>query len=260
MHVAPGQQGTNRLSGSDATALRIVAAITMLSVGSARASDFFGPSQASQLQPELQVFQEVIPDRDFRLIYKLLPTFVPSQSYAEMGAGVYAAWLMEPLLTGTITPNLTRRRRLDVRLGAEWYPSLENGSAGASNVFQIEAEATPRLVVPANILATFRGRVDARWQFAAPTSFDCRLRVRPQLEREFALSSTTSLTPFGNAEVIWSTRQDMWDQFRLQVGLQLGVYWFGKGQVIELNGSVVTYLQPNRSHAPVLGVVWQQFL
>ena len=51
----------------------------------------------------------------------------------------------------------------------------------------------------------------------------------------------------------------MWDRFRIQVGLQLGVHWFGAGQVIEVSGSVFTYLQPSRSHAPVLGAVFYQF-
>jgi len=51
----------------------------------------------------------------------------------------------------------------------------------------------------------------------------------------------------------------MWDQFRIQVGLQLGVHWFGAGQLIEVSGSVFTYLQPSRSHAPVLGAAFYQF-
>jgi hypothetical protein len=82
-----------------------------------------------------------------------------------------------------------------------------------------------------------------------------------QLEREFDLSgrTPTSLTPFANAEVIWSSTQDMWSQFRVQAGLQLGVHWFGKGQVLEANASILTYLQPSRSYAPVLGLVWSQY-
>ncbi|MGA8891609.1 MAG: hypothetical protein WB493_08580 [Anaeromyxobacteraceae bacterium] len=88
-----------------------------------------------------------------------------------------------------------------------------------------------------------------------------RLRLRPQLEREFTLSAEagTSLTPFVNAEFIWTTSQDMWSQFRMQAGLQFGAHWFGRGQVIELNGSVITYLQPARSHSPIVGLVWYQY-
>ena len=60
-------------------------------------------------------------------------------------------------------------------------------------------------------------------------------------------------------EFIWSTAQDMWSQFRIQIGVQLGVDWFGAGQVFELNSTLITYLQPSRSYAPVLGLVWYQY-
>jgi hypothetical protein len=223
----------------------------------ATASDFFGPSDGLQIQPELNVFERL--SDDFRLIQRVLPTFIPSQGYSEMGVGAYVGWFVAPLTTRTISPDFARRRRLDVRLGVEWYPSLEEGTAPASNVLLAELEGTPRLVVPGEVLFTVRNRVEARWQLADPTSFAWRFRIRPQLEREFDLSDTVSLTPFANAEWIWSTSLDMWDQFRIQVGLQLGVYWFGAGQVIEVSGSVFTYLQPSRSHAPVLGAVFYQF-
>jgi hypothetical protein len=237
----------------------LAAAVLSLTAGTALPSDFFGPSQGLQLQPELDVFQELTDNRELRLLLKVLPTFIPSQSYSEMGAGLYLALLVSPIIDATITPDLTRRRRLDLRLGLEWYPSLDGGSVGASNILQAEAEGTARLVLPVEILATLRYRVEARWQLAEPTSFVWRLRLRPQLEREFAIGGGLSLTPFGNVEFIWSTKYDMWDQFRMQAGLQLGAYWFGKGQVIELNGSVFTFLQPGRSHSPVLGVVWYQY-
>lgn len=235
----------------------VAAALLAIPCTDATASDFFGPSDGLQIQPELNVFERL--SDDFRLIQRVLPTFIPSQGYSEMGLGAYVGWFVAPLATRTISPDFARRRRLDVRLGVEWYPSLEEGTAQASNVLLVELEGTPRLVIPGEVLFTVRNRVDARWQLADPTSFVWRLRIRPQLEREFDLSDTVSLTSFANAEWIWSTSRDMWDQFRVQVGLQLGVYWFGAGQVIEVSGSVFTYLQPSRSHAPVLGVAYYQF-
>ena len=235
----------------------LAAALLTIPCVDATASDFFGPSDGLQIQPELDVFERL--SDDFRLIQRVLPTFIPSQGYSEMGLGAYVGWLVAPMTTRTISPDFARRRRLDVRLGVEWYPSLAEGTAPASNVILAALEGTPRLVVPGEVLFTVRNRVEARWQLAAPTSFAWRLRIRPQLEREFDLSDTVSLTPFANAEWIWSTSRDMWDQFRIQVGLQLGVHWFGAGQLIEVSGSVFTYLQPSRSHAPVLGAVFYQF-
>jgi hypothetical protein len=174
---------------------------------------------------------------------------------------VYAAWLVAPFTDTLLSPDLAKRRRLDVRAGVSWYPTVAAGTSGWSDLLRLEGEATVRTNVPGDILGTIRGRVEAQWQLDQPTSFVWRLRIRPQLEREFTLSAEarTSLTPFANAEFIWTTSQDMWSQFRMQAGLQLGAHWFGQGQVIELNGSIITYLQPARSYSPVVGLVWYQY-
>jgi hypothetical protein len=239
-------------------AARVVASI-LLAAARADASDFFGPSQALQLWPELDVIQGF--GGSFRVIAKVEPTFIPSESNAVMGVSLHGAWLVAPFMETTITPDLAKRRRLDVRLGVAWYPTTQPGTVGWSDVLQPGAEATVRQSIPWQILATLRTRVEARWQLDPPTSFAWRLRSRLQLEREFGFSdrNQTSLIPFVNAEVIWTTFQDMWDQFRMQAGLQLGVHWFGEGQVLEVNGQVITYLQPGRSSAPVVGVVWYQY-
>jgi hypothetical protein len=239
----------------------LVAAATIAWVAGARseASEFFGPSQGLQLQPELEVIRDL--GETFRVVAKVEPTFVPSESYGEMGISLYGDWLVAPFVSDVVSPDLTKRRRLDVRVGLSWYPTTRPGTAGWSDILQLEAEASARTNVPGRILVTWRNRAEARWQLDEPTSFVWRLRTRLQLEREFDLSrdATVALTPFANAELIWSTSQDMWSQFRLQAGLQLAVDWFGKGQVIEVNGSVITYLQPSRSYSPVIGVVWYQY-
>ena len=239
----------------------LVAAAAVAWVAGARseASEFFGPSQGLQLQPEVQIIQSL--GAAFRVVAKVEPTFIPSESNSEMGISLYGDWLVAPFVSAVVSPDLTKRRRLDVRVGLSWYPTTQPGTAGWSDLLQLEAEASTRTNVPGSILATWRNRAEARWQLDLPTSFVWRLRTRLQLEREFDLSrdATVALTPFANAEVIWSTSQDMWSQFRLQAGLQLAVDWFGKGQVIEVNGSVITYLQPSRSHSPVVGVVWYQY-
>ena len=235
-------------------------AILLLLAGSrADASDFFGPSQGLQIQPELDVIRDT--EAGFRLIGKFEPTWTPSAANDTMGFSLYAAWLVAPITGSIVTPDIAKRRRLDVRLGISWYPTLAPGSAGWSDLLRLEAEATARTNIPGGILATLRNRIEAQWQLDEPTSFIWRLRARPQLEREFALSpeGDTSLTPFVNVEFVWTTLQDMWAQFRMQAGLQLAVHWFGAGQVIELNGSLVTYLQPSRSYSPVIGVVWYQY-
>jgi hypothetical protein len=48
----------------------------------------------------------------------------------------------------------------------------------------------------------------------------------------------------------------MWNQFRMEAGLQASVHWFGRGQTFEVNYSTVTNLQPSSNWRPVLGVIW----
>jgi hypothetical protein len=237
----------------------LVAAAVVASPAGTRASDFFGPSQALQVQPELDILQSVAPA--FRLILKVDPTWIPSERYASMGLECYAAWLVAPFGGELLSPDIAKRRRLDVRIGAAWYPTTSAGTSDPASFAQLVAESTVRTTIPGDVLTTLRGRVEARWQYEPSAPFQWRLRLRPQLEREFVLDhhGRTSLTPFVNAEFIWTTSQDMWSQFRMQAGLQLGVNWFGAGQLLELNGSVFTYLQPSRSHSPVVGFVWYQY-
>jgi hypothetical protein len=250
-----------RISTSSLAIVPLVAAAAIAWVAGARseASEFFGPSRGLQLQPEIEVVQGL--GEAFRVVAKVEPTFIPSESNSVMGVSLYGDWLVAPFVSAVVSPDLTKRRRLDVRVGLSWYPTTQPGTAGWSDLLQLEAEASARTNVPGRILVAWRNRAEARWQLDQPTSFAWRLRTRLQLEREFDLSrdATVALTPFANAELIWSTSQDMWSQFRIQAGLQLGVDWFGKGQVIEVNGSVITYLQPSRSHSPAVGVVWYQY-
>ena len=105
----------------------IALALLAIPCTDAAASDFFGPSEGLQIQPELNVFERL--NDDFRLIQRVLPTFIPSQGYSELGFGAYIGWSVAPLTTKTISPDLARHRRLDVRLGVEWYPSLVEGTA-----------------------------------------------------------------------------------------------------------------------------------
>jgi hypothetical protein len=237
----------------------VASALALVPFAGTEASDFFGTSAGLQLQPEIDAIYNA--GSSFRIVGKVEPTFTPSAANDVLGFSLYGDWLVAPFTEVMVSPDLAKRRRLDTRVGISWYPTVVAGEAGWTDVLRLEAEATVRTGIPGGILATYRTRVEAQWQLDASSSFTWRFRLRPQLEREFVLSpeAGTSLTPFANVEFIWTTAQDMWAQFRMQVGLQLGVHWFGKGQVIELNGQSVTYLQPERSTSPVIGLVWYQY-
>jgi hypothetical protein len=255
--VARGPRVPGRARPCAGLALALLAGL--LAPGTARADAFFGPSRGLELQPEVDVIGHL--GEGFRLIGKLEPTWIPSTGYGELGFSLYADWLVAPITGSLLSPDLAKRRRLDARAGISWYPAVAAGTESWSDVLQLEGEATMRTNFPGDVLGTLRGRAEARWQLDLPTTFYWRFRVRPQLEREFALSEDQRifLTPYVNCEFMWTTQQDMWAQFRMQVGLQLGLDWFGRGQVIELNGQVITYLQPSRSHAPTIGLIWYQY-
>jgi hypothetical protein len=226
----------------------------------ALSSDVFGNPEDFQIQPELNVFFPL--DAGFRLILKLEPTFVPSESYSEASGNLYLSWLGAPMVRSKITPDLANERMLEFRVGGGYLATLDPGTVGSSTTLAVLAEATPRFFFrPLEILLANRNRFEARWKLDDGTTFSYRLRTRIQLEREFTLSHVygISLIPFANTELVWSSSIAKWYQWRLEGGLQLAVHWFGRGQVIEAKASVITYLQPSRSYAPVLGVAWNQY-
>jgi hypothetical protein len=235
-------------------------AVLLASEAGALSSDVFGNPEAFQVQPELNVFLPL--DRGFRLILKLEPTFVPSESYSEASGNLYLSWLGTPIVRSQVNPDLANERMLEFRLGGGYLATLDPGTVGSSTTLAVLAEATPRYFIqPLEILLTNRNRFEARWKLDDGTTFSYRLRTRIQLEREFTVSYVygISLIPFANTELVWSSSISKWYQWRIQGGLQLAVHWFGRGQVIEANASVITYLQPSRSYAPVMGVVWNQY-
>jgi hypothetical protein len=240
----------------------LAAALLALPAGraAALAEEVFGNPTALQLQPELALYHQL--GEDFRVLLKLEPTFIPSEGYAESGVSAYAAWMVAPYVRSLIDPDVAKARRLEVRLGAGYLATVEPGTVGSSKELRLEVEVTARYELPLEILASNRNRAEARWQVDGSESFTMRLRTRLQLERGFELSSHSkaSLTPFASLEFLWSTAQDMWAQFRLEAGLQLAAFWFWKGQNLELKATALTYLQPSRSYAPVIGFAWCQYI
>ena len=122
----------------------------------------------------------------------------------------------------------------------------------------IRFEATPRYFLPWSILLSNRNRFQVNWNLGGADSVTWIYRGRLQAQREFDVGGV-GLTPFVNVEFVWQSPPAMWNQFRMEAGLQVSVHWFGRGQTFELNYSTVTNLQPSRSWRPVLGVIWYQY-
>jgi hypothetical protein len=129
--------------------------------------------------------------------------------------------------------------------------------AGPSSV-TLQADFTPRYNLPLAVLASVRNRISFNWGTGRERGYTFTYRARPQLEREFDLGGT-SLIPYLNVEFFWQYPPEMWTQFRMQGGIQRGFHAFAKGQVIELNFSAITNLQPSRSWPPQVELVLSSY-
>lgn len=232
-----------------------------------RASEFFGPAEALQIQPELDTYLQL--GDSFRLLLQVPGTLIPEAGYSDAGVFAYASWFLAPIVAnfiggsviGVVNPDVAKTRILEFRLGAGYAGTTAPGTVGWSRTTFGIVDATQRVLAPGAVLVAWRNRYEGRWALDGAAQFSFRLRSRLQLERDIVLSreAGTLLTPYANIEFIWSSTNDMWNQFRALAGLQLTVHWFGRGQVFEVNGGAFVYLQPQRSYSPVIAIVYSQY-
>ena len=214
---------------------------------------YFGPEQPLQVRPEVDAYYHV--SEDFRLLAQLQSTFIPADSYSGASVGAYADWMIAAVFRPLLSPDMAKTRALNLRLGIQYAATVDPGTLTSSQSIAIQGDFTPRYVLPWEILISNRNRLQARWTLGTSESFSFRYRGRIQLEREFDIGRVP-LTPFVNAELIWTSPPAMWTQYRMEAGLQYGFHWFGRGQIIEANFSAITKLQPSHNWTPVLGIVW----
>jgi hypothetical protein len=223
------------------------------------AGEGFGAPAPIELQPEVDVFKHL--SQDQRLILQVPATYSPSDGYSDVQANLFYSYLAAPLYDYYLSPNTAKVHYLELRAGAGYFTTTTAGDPDPLQRFLLMAEATPRGSIPLGIAFFWRNRYEARWKLSANNAFDYRLRTRLHLERDFVLpgGSGAALTPYAEAEFIWASSIDKWQQVRLLAGLVWSVKWWGKGQSFEVNGGAFTTLAPTRSTAPVLGVVVNQF-
>ncbi len=214
---------------------------------------YFGPEQPLQIRPEVDIYYHV--SEDFRLLGKLETTFIPADSNSTATVGAFADWMIAAVFRPLLSPDLAKSRALNLRLGLEYATTINPGTLQPSQSVILQEDVTPRYFLPWDILIAIRNRLQEQWSLSNGDSFTFRYLGRLQFEREFNVSQQ-SLTPFVNAQLAWSSPPAMWTEFRMEAGLQYGFHWFGRGQIIEANFSVVTKLEPSHSWSPVLGFIW----
>ena len=218
--------------------------------------DFFGPAKDLELQPELTLHPPV-PGH---------PTTPPRAGKLDTRRGllrgcpgrvrglVHAALLPAPPLAGRgEDPRARSPPRPPVLRDARRWNG--NRLAGPRGPVRLHATILPAVGDP----RVEPERAQVRWTFGSGEHVSFLYRGRLQLEREFE-AGQVGLTPFANGELFWQAPPSMWQQFRMQAGLQCSFGGIGRGQVIEVNYSTATYLQPTRSWKPVIGVIWYLYI
>jgi hypothetical protein len=218
---------------------------------------FFGPNKGYELEPEVDAYFRVNPD--LRLLLQAQSVIIPSKDNANLTLGAFADWLIAPVLRSLLSPDLSKTRALNIRLGLRYTQTIAQGSGSWSQIIGLQADFAPRFFLPWGIQLWNRNRFQTRWTLSANDAFSFRYRPRFQIEREFALGRGTALTPFVNVEWYWQLPPSMWTQFRMEGGLQYSFGRPGRGQIIELNYSQVTNLEPTHSWMPVIGIIWHLF-
>jgi hypothetical protein len=244
-----------RILSRGASRYLVSASLAMLLALEARGqtTGYFGPAQPVQIQPEVDVYYHV--NSDFRLLAQVQSTFIPDDSYSGLRVGAFADWMIANVFRPMLSPDLAKTRALNLRIGLQYSTTLEPGTLKSSQTIILQEDITPRYFLPWGILIASRNRFQEQWSLGASGTFSFRYLGRLQFEREFNIGRIP-LTPFVNVQLSWTSPPAMWTQFRMEGGLQCGFDWFGRGQIIEANFSVVTKLQPSHSWTPVVGVIW----
>ncbi|HTP28082.1 MAG TPA: hypothetical protein VMK12_20815 [Anaeromyxobacteraceae bacterium] len=224
---------------------------------SSRASDFFGPQRAFQIQPEIDLYDSVT--GNMRLILQVQSALIPAQSYAGGYVGGFMDWSLAALGRRLLSADLAKTHALNIRFGASYSNTIDPGSVGSSEYVSLQLDVTPRYFLPWEILATNRHRVTTRWNLLASDALSWRFRDRLRFEREFNLKEL-ALTPFVDVEFIWQSPPAMWSQFRMEAGVQCPFEVGDLKQTLEVNFTALTYLQPTRTWRPVLGLIWSFFV
>ena len=222
----------------------------------AQGTGYFGPEMPFQIQPEVDAYLKL--GKDFRLLAQLQTTFIPADSNSTANVGVYGDWLIGAPVRSLLSPDESKTRTADLRVGLQYDTTLDPGTQNSSRTLVLQEDFTPKFFLPWDILLSNRNRFQERWSLEGSDGFSFRYLGRLQFEREFDVGHS-SLTPFLNAELTWSAPPAMWTEFRVEAGVQHGPHWFGWDQIIELNFSIVTKLQPSHSWSPVVGLIWYVF-
>jgi len=127
--------------------------------------------------------------------------------------GAHFDFFLKPLLRPRLRElDPTKNRLFLFRAGYRYLNSLTGNSPPEQRVV---LQATARVPLPANILASLRGGFDLRWISGSP--FSWRYRTRLMFERSFSIRSY-SFTPYVRGEFFYDSRYSKISRTALAIG------------------------------------------
>lgn len=197
-----------------------IRSLTALAIATSLA---FAPSPAAaqeaetveQFWPEANVYVRL--NEGQRLFFLVAPVRERNVGQSEIQVGAHWEIGLSPRLrAGRLSEkyDADRLRYLRFRAGIRYATSLDESDTDEE--WRGILELTPRARLPGDIIGAFRNRGDLRW---INGDFSWRYRPRVWLEREFGISTSVALVPYGSAEIFYDSRYEAWSRTRYQLGV-----------------------------------------
>jgi len=154
----------------------------------------------------------------------------PAEGFVRGQMGGQIELSVAPLrekLFPTIQPS--ERERATLAVGFRYGGPIAEETVGGARQGRLLAEATFRLLLPGEVLASDRNRIEAR---DIDGGWSWRYRNRVQIIRGFD-AGFVRLAPLASAEVFYDSRSDAWTRLRVEAGVDLEELGL-KRSVIEL--------------------------
>ncbi len=184
--------------------------IVVMPAGSARSGD-----HVREFVPEVNAFVKLSDQTRLFLQGDVTQNLTTNQTQGELGA--HLDFTLKPVLRPRLRDaDWVRDRYLWARVGYAVLSSPDKQGKGPEESRGI-LELTGRVPLPNDVWLVNRGRVDLR-DIQGHSSQ--RYRLRFGIEREFSVGGVV-IVPYGQAEVSYDTRYDVWNRQLYQFGAEV---------------------------------------
>ncbi len=138
--------------------------------------------------------------------------------YIQLKTGAMLSYRMKRILTPHMRDNDGENEyNLVVGIGYEFLHSTQDDNVKRENRLMIQA--TPRYLLPANILGQDRSRIEFRWVNGV---YDVRYRNKLTISRTFRISRLR-LGPYTSGELFYDRNHHSWNENQYAFGVQSSI-------------------------------------